>query len=556
VLEHAPVDECYTPGSETVTYPDSNGNCDSGQTKISGAYLWGQTKLGDNIWFGTAANYLCMVLSEEFKALQMAPEPIKTDELVCEYDTGAYYQQNLAANPRFSAYEGDWRPPRIYRYNTVTQDLDEMTPADSTLVNLTEGFRAAGSVGNTVFLAGPVVGQPTSEDPAHGITIFAFDNTTGELIDSVNITDFSNIRSFLTVGDTLYAGLMTPTGGVIGRWVGTPEAPFTGGDSNGFLYVGKIPQGEGGPAELAYHQGHLVATTWNMSFASGQESQGSGVFMSPSSRAPDDPFTEADNVDWTQIWSPASYEPDPVIMGTYMGGALASYGDYLYFGTLHGVAAGALVNIMTREGMGQDPSTADIVTALVEGNRATTIWRASNLDATKPTVELLYGESTLPKYNFAQNAWVDTSTGWKPRWGPSGFGNPFNAYPWSMKVFQNQLYVGTFDWSYLLAKGAPVAAELLGIPPESVAIVAALLAAEGTSVYGADLARFPGPDQRAVLEDQTGIGDHLNYGVRTMTADATHLYVGTSNPANLATNESQPLGGWQLIQLVPRSKKK
>jgi hypothetical protein len=294
-----------------------------------------------------------------------------------------------------------------------------------------------------------------------------------------------------------------------------------------------------------------------MSFATGQQSQGSAVFMSPTTHPEGTPFTSADNLAWTQIWSPANYEPDPIIMGTYMGGALASYGNYLYFGTLHGVAAGAMTNIMAREQMGQDPSTADIVTALVEGNRATTIWRASNLDATKPTVELLYGESSLPVYNFAQNAWVDTSTGLKPRWGPSGFGNPFNAYPWSMKVFQNQLYVGTFDWSYLLAKGAPVAAQLLGIPPESVAIVAALLAAEGTTVYGADLARFPAPDQRAVLEDQTGIGDQLNYGVRTMTADATHLYVGTSNPANLATSQSQPLGGWQLIQLtVPTKKKK
>jgi hypothetical protein len=239
-----------------------------------------------------------------------------------------------------------------------------------------------------------------------------------------------------------------------------------------------------------------------------------------------------------------------------MGGAIASYGDYVYFGTLHGVESGAMLNIMARQQGGQTLSAQELATALIDGNRATSIWRVSNLDAAEPTVELLYGESTLPAYDYLGTAgWTNQPTNWTPTYGASGFGNPFNAYSWSMKAFKDQLYVGTFDWSYLLSQGAPVLAGMLGLPAETVATLATLLTATSGTQYGADLARFPSVDEAAVLEDQTGLGDYLNYGVRTMTADDKALYIGTANPANLATSKSRALGGWQLLQLAPKIKK-
>jgi hypothetical protein len=41
-----------------------------------------------------------------------------------------------------------------------------------------------------------------------------------------------------------------------------------------------------------------------------------------------------------------------------------------------------------------------------------------------------------------------------------------------------------------------------------------------------------------------GLGNNLNYGIRTLVSDDTGLYVGTANPINLA-----PLGGWELYRI-------
>jgi hypothetical protein len=68
---------------------------------------------------------------------------------------------------------------------------------------------------------------------------------------------------------------------------------------------------------------------------------------------------------------------------------------------------------------------------------------------------------------------------------------------------------------------------------------------------GADLMRFDSLDQKAVAVSRDGLGNYLNYGLRTMIADEDTLYIGTANPMNLETltNDARPEGGWELLKL-------
>jgi hypothetical protein len=104
-------DECYD--NSTPAQPDESGNCESGEPKTNQAYVWGLTRSG-NLWFGTAANVLCLVMS-------IFPlDTIEAPSFVCEFD-GAEGAVNRL---------GDWRPPQIFEYNPDTMTLIDRTPLD------------------------------------------------------------------------------------------------------------------------------------------------------------------------------------------------------------------------------------------------------------------------------------------------------------------------------------------------------------------------------------------------------------------------------------------
>ena len=66
---------------------------------------------------------------------------------------------------------------------------------------------------------------------------------------------------------------------------------------------------------------------------------------------------------------------------------------------------------------------------------------------------------------------------------------------------------------------------------------------------GADLYRVNGLSP-AVPESVHGLGNPVNFGIRTLVAEDA-LYVGTANAMNLLTDPNDHLvkGGWNLIQL-------
>lgn len=247
---------------------------------------------------------------------------------------------------------------------------------------------------------------------------------------------------------------------------------------------------------------------------------------------------------------------------------MASYQGKIYFGLMQVPFTGLLAHYTAYHSA---PSgTLDVLLALVGTTRAIPIFRT---DPVSFKTELLYGGALLPKYDPVAMTWnlVPNASGSIPTYGPAGFGNPFNTYTWAASVYANRLFFGTFDWSYLLADGLPLIAQELGFGSLSLqafvnsmspldlfgSLFSGFTGASSDPInldssvflqktlYGADLWRFDNGHSPAKPENVTGVGNYLNYGIRTMISDYYHLYVGTANPMNLKTGPGAK-GGWEL----------
>ncbi|MGM0384923.1 MAG: hypothetical protein ACQERF_02920 [Actinomycetota bacterium] len=531
LLASAQPDECFAdigePHPEGTYDEDGTLTCPEGsQPKVNQAYVWGLTKSGDDLWFGTGPNILCLVLS----TFHGMTDSNITDSWVCEGED-SWYRTNNPLGASLPPQLGDWRPPDIFAFDQGSDTLidleTELDDVGRTLLNMTLGIRSAGSIDDRVFFAGPMM--PEHADQELMLSVFVFD-TDGTYIGAEVLPGFTNIRKWVEVSGELYTGVGTGDGGQILRYTGsTAEDPFQ------YEVVGTLASE---PAELALHDGRLFAATWPT--AGGI----AGLWMSPALGS-DKKLTGADEEGWTPVWSAADYEPDPVTARTYGGGALHSQGGKLYWGTMHVPFVAALAHAQVYAPYYEEAGTTALVADVLGTHRAISIFRGDNFETT-PSVELLYGEAKLPVFDPATTSWAlqPNAMGVKPVFGHSGFGNLFNNYTWTMARYRGALYVGTMDWSYLLAEGAEAVLEReLGIPAGT-----EIPLPDG--VFGADLWRFTGNAKPAVAERTDGVGNHASYGIRTMVSDDA-LYLGMANPMNLLTDpgDDQPQGGWQLLRL-------
>ena len=117
----------------------------------------------------------------------------------------------------------------------------------------------------------------------------------------------------------------------------------------------------------------------------------------------------------------------------------------------------------------------------------------------------------------------------------AGFDNPFNVYCWWMDVYQDELYLGTFDSSIfvdyidgILKAAFPEAPEwLLQLIAQQLQTLAQEIA--GGNPAGGDLwVTQDGSTWTPVTLD--GFGDKYNYGVRTVLGTDAGLFVGMANP--------------------------
>ncbi len=533
LLAKAQPDECYVGiGDPGNTYPGTFP-CAHGEPKVNQAYVWGLTKTGDDLWLGTLANTHCLVISG-FLGVDAAHE---NASWVCEFG------QN-------KTFHSDWRPPRVFVYNTASRALTERTPltgAGGALMRATTGLRAAGTIADIVFLAGPGL--------AGGLNMFAFSAQTGGLLQAFHFNEYNNVRHFLNVNGVLYCAVgKTGGGGGVLRWVGSSGTP---------LIFESVADLDSDGADLAFHEGRLFVSTWP-NVSGGAPPALAGLYMSPV--VPSGGLHNSDAGKWTKVWQADSYEPDSLVAATYGGGGLASHQGYLYWGTMHVpfVATTIAAEALDLDANGNGKlDTDELLGAALGTHRAISIFRGKGF-ATRPKIQLLYGERYLPVYDPAskryttgrdaahQNRVADP----RPKWGHSGLGNFFNAYTWTMATYDKKLYIGTFDWSYLLAQGLAgmFMEELVSqgkLRPGDAEMIQNYLVRFHGQRYGADLFKVVSSVVSALPESLGGVGNYTNYGVRTMFSDATGLYLGMANPMNLLTDpdDNLPEGGWELIRL-------
>lgn len=543
LLTRAQPDECYYDIDDPKNYFVYPGNIDvkactsdRGHPKTNQAYIWGLAKSGHNLWFGTIANTLCLVLDSLQGLFPIGP--IKTDDWVCESEGK------------------DFRPPRIFVYNTTSKALIDMTGVvlsrskdDATRLKTTTGLRSAGAYGNVVFIGGI-----TALWGGQGVNIFAFQGDTMKYLGSRTYLGYTNIRQWKVINGQLYvglgkpgvagAGLGKPSEGEIWRWTGSVSNPFQ------FEIVGNLGAD---PAYLAEHKNRIFVSTWGTpAIGSAPASfEGASLYMSPLFGS-DQRLGTNDADGWTVVWDiHRDYEAEPTAF--YYGGALESYGSYLYWGTM--TIPGAGIELFTAAYPYCKLDTAGELTAFLGTYRPVHVFRGKNFDKEdckkkdckkkerdkeKRTIELLYGSPKLPKFNSSTCAWsiVSNKPGQFPKFGLPGINNFFNSYAWWIERYHGNLFLGTFDWSYVASSFA----EHYGVKiPDRLQNLAKYF-------YGADLYSFAAPDKPAVPVSLNGMGNYLNYGIRTMVAD-DFLYIGTANPMNLATNPGKPQGGWELYAL-------
>ena len=538
LLTRAKPDECFYDIGDSKNYFVYPGDLDinactsdQGQPKTNQAYIWGLAKSGDNLWFGTIANTLCLVL-DSLKGVLPIGGPMQTDDWVCE--SGGK----------------DFRPPRIFVYNITGKALTDMTGVvlnnsadDATRLKTTTGLRSAGAYNNVVFIGGI-----TGLWGGQGVNIFAFRGDTMQYLGSRTYAGYTNIRQWKAINGQLYVGLGKPgdagpglgkpSKGEIWRWTGSTDNPFS------FETVGML---DADPAYLAGYNDRIFVSTWGTpAIGSAPASfEGASLYMSPLFGS-DQRLSTEDANGWTVVWDiHRDYEAEPSAF--YYGGAIEAYGSYLYWGTM--TIPGAGIQLFTAAYPDCKLDTVGEITAFLGTYRPVHMFRGKDFDKKdtkrgcdkdKRKIELLYGSQVLPKFNGSACKWsiVPNKTGKAPKFGLAGMGNFFNAYAWWGERYRDGLFLGTFDWSYL----ASAFARYYGLQiPEPIQDL-------GKKFYGADLYNFISPDKPAVPVSLNGMGNYLNYGIRTMVAD-DFLYIGTANPMNLDTEPGKPLGGWELYKL-------
>jgi len=512
---------------------------DPGRPKVNQDYVWATTQTGADIWFASGGNVLCQASSVIGSA---GSEGYEDGIHVTE---GAQSQYPSGIPDDLKMFLGDWRPPEIHRYNTLTNTYEEMTP-DDPLLDSTLGLRSAGANDEIVLLAGPNLYYL-------GMNVFAFNAQTGEYLGSDRIFRYSDIRRWENVEGQLYTSVLrtfsTSGEGAVLRWSGSLADPFD------FTEVGRLDL-EG--ANICYHEGRLYVSTWPLNYGSlmgvlGYRSEATaGIWMSP--ELGDDGLSWGDSWSWEKVWDIGQYEPDPVIAQSYGGGAMESFDGYLYWGTMQVPYTGTVA-------FSEAYPEVDASDVWDKTNRPLALFRVDSFaEPAADNVELLYGDNRLWTFTHTGGSggyWtkVANSTG-SPLFGQAGFDNDYNTYTWSMAAYDNRLYVGTFDYTTVMLGDAYVSFNgNLDAIEQYLASTYLLFDVR----MGADLWCFLPDDNGTPVEpfavSREGAGNPLNHGIRNMESTPNGLYLGSASASNLLTAPynppSNPLhaGGWELIRV-------
>jgi hypothetical protein len=384
-------------------------------------------------------------------------------------------------------------------------------------------LRSAGGLNGVVFFAGP--------DMTYGSTVFAYSTDGNKYLgcshfkNVVDDPEFTiiNMRKWLVIDGVLYCGVRykkgDTNGGALLRWTGSRDDPFK------FEIAGYA---ENELAELVAHNGCIYAGGWPATNAP------AAIYASQA--IPDGGFTAANYAKFEKVWDYSKYEPDAFQKGIVGVGGMKSFKGRLYWGMLSITWANPFYAKKAYK-ISDDDQQA-YLNAVIATMRATTLFSATDF-STPNDVEMLYGESELPKYNYAEKKWeiVPNASSYVPKWGRSGYGNLFNNYTWAMEEYDGKLYIGTMDWQNIIV---PFLSSFNSY--KSVANVFNYLLKKET--YGYDLIVLKDNDTEPTMLTYNGFNNDAAYGIRNLLKYGNNLYIGTANPLNLHSK-----GGWQLMSI-------
>ncbi|MFJ6805776.1 hypothetical protein ACIQRK_06980 [Streptomyces anulatus] len=537
----ASVNECFS-GIGEHTAPNPDGSCSTGyQQKIDGGYIWAAARSGDYAYFGTLANVLCGGIST-FTADAPAPHVVK-DVNACEYG------QSSGA-PTFGAKLGDSRTPQVLRVNADTQKTEDISPESDPLFQNTTGLRGAGAAKGIVFMMG--LKQPTAVDARAGVSLFAFEGSTGRYLGSELRTDLVTGRggvegpdgNLYLAGRSTSGGEVAGLGGSILKWTGTLAEPFQ------FEKVGTLPNDAG---YITVVGNRLAVSGWMGVIPSKKSASYGGpskIWMSP--EIPAGGLTVGDSASWTSLFSWDQYDPDPVVGKSIVWGGIKEWRGDLYVGSYNYAGMTATTSVWNE--YGTPAAEADRIRDLTQANRAATVFKISKPGTPNQKVTLLYGEKSLPVFDPASKTWSPkpNKLGQTPKFGLSGFGNPANMYSWTFTTFKDKLYMATADATGLTTPAAFTTGPTYNF---SQSTIDTLEKVTGPALYksmgGGDVWRMDSPQKPAVAETLNGFNNRTQHGVRVFLPfeDKNFLFAGMAGSYNLQATK-QNRGGWSLNKLT------
>ena len=526
-IAKAPFDGCHFGiGHMLNTYKFSGvDTCEcinaGGKPKVNGAYPWGVVQVGDNIIWGTINNILCMPSWRTMTSIS-SNNAYENECWVCEYEMGR--RKNAGAN-------GDIMRPRVYKYNTKTGFVDDITPSynKATVLEDCLGLRSAATHNGVVFLGGP--GLDSNAGQTSTTSAFIAMDTEGNYLGQSAMNDVdgctvTNVRRWLVHDNVLYCavGIKDKNGvnkGAILRWYGDVKDPFN------FRIIGYVANDAG---EICFHNGRLYVGGWPTT-----NLQQSAIFESP--LVPEGGFEPNQAVEWEIKWKMDQYEPNPLCRQFEQCSMLRSYKGKLYW-SMWFVQYGILQFL---EALKVDPATPKGVASLLALFRQATLWRTDDFSK----VEMLYGEDRLPNVNVLTGEVIlpqPNVSGYRSVYGRAGFDRQFTAYMWASAEYNDQLYIGTMTTEALLQP----AVRNTNNPKHQLALsMATSLLGVNEANKGYELYRFKDNDSPAETVSQDGFGNHAQYGIRNivLNSDSTEMYIGTASPFNVDKH-----GGWRMLR--------
>lgn len=363
---------------------------------------------------------------------------------VCECESGIYGQTvHGTIKPEYAQYS-DTRIPRIYCYDITTGSVQDITPSGGDydkLLQDCQGLRSAGYHNGVAFFGGPSLYGSTSGQTV-GSSFFAYDTDAGKFIGCKALTDIdgnaiTDIRRWYVHNGVLYCGVRITDAngkdrGAVLRWYGDKTNPWQ------FKIVGWMANEA---AELCVYNGYMYVGGWNTASLAV-----STVVKGP--KVPDNGLQPVDinATEWPIIWKYSDYDAHAIALRTTYTAGMQVWKNHLYWGTFNAVYV--IPNIAAANRY-TDMTSPEALCFYLGSVRQTSFWRLN----TRDKVELLYGETELPvwdKPTTGKDTWTMKSTGWTPKFGRAGFGQPWTAYTWTMAEYSGDLFIGTMNAETLL----------------------------------------------------------------------------------------------------------